>query len=329
MASRILGELDRDVANKIASKYDRKREIEAIEWIKSVVPREPASGDILRMLHSGVVLCKLVNAIVPGTIKSISTMNAPFKHRDNISNYIEALKSLGFNSVDLFDTSDLYEGKNVTFVIDNVLALRSFSEKRQMKHSVRPDNTPVRAATPVWTKPADYKAKSPTDTPPKQHPKTTTPKQQTSDYLSSQSTSVDEILGELDLDIRRKIECKYDTARELKALEWLSSIAMTPNKSHDLVISLKSGQILCKVLNRLFPGSIRKVNTSTMPFSQRENIANYLDACKSLGMHIVDLFDTQDLYEGKNKVAVIDHFYALSAFARRSSPQFKGPFIQK
>lgn len=91
--------------------------------------------------------------------------------------------------------------------------------------------------------------------------------------------------------------------------------------------SLKSGETLCALFNKLFPGSIANINHKKMAFFQRENISVYLEACKSQGMSLVDLFDTQDLFDKKNMVSVINHFFSLSSFAQKNSASFKGPHI--
>merc|ERR1712141_779315 len=73
-------------------------------------------------------------------------------------------------------------------------------------------------------------------------------------------------------------------------------------------------------------GSVKKINKNKMAFKQRENIVNYLDACKKLGMRDTDCFVSQDLFEGDNMVAVIDQIYALGALSRKTKG-FEGPYF--
>ena len=53
-----------------------------------------------------------------------------------------------------------------------------------------------------------------------------------------------------------------------------------------------------------------------MPFVQRENLVAYINACKAHGMRETDLFMSDDLYEGKNMVSVLDNICALGVLAR-------------
>ncbi|KAJ3199142.1 hypothetical protein HDU82_000693 [Entophlyctis luteolus] len=52
-----------------------------------------------------------------------------------------------------------------------------------------------------------------------------------------------------------------------------------------------------------------------MPFKQMENINFFLQAAEKLGVNKHELFQTVDLYEGKNMVQVVDSMYALSRCA--------------
>lgn len=43
--------------------------------------------------------------------------------------------------------------------------------------------------------------------------------------------------------------------------------------------ALRDGVLLCGLINVFSPGTIKRVNTSRMPFKQMENISNFLKAC--------------------------------------------------
>ena len=47
-----------------------------------------------QVLKSGVILCQLILKIKPGSCREPSKMNAPFKQRENIGNYLSACASV-------------------------------------------------------------------------------------------------------------------------------------------------------------------------------------------------------------------------------------------
>jgi len=129
----------------------------------------------------------------------------------------------------------------------------------------------------------------------------------------------------LDAEIKKKMDAKFDPQKAAQAQAWLETL--TGNKAHgSLQEFLKTGIILCQVLNVIKPNSIPKINSQATPFKERENIANYLQACKSLGMRDTDVFMTQDLYENANMGVVVDNIHALGAYSRKVG-SFKGPFL--
>ena len=65
---------------------------------------------------------------------------------------------------------------------------------------------------------------------------------------------------------------------------------------------LKSGQVLCRLINAIKPDTIKKIETSSMPFKQMENITAFLKSCRALGVADFDVFETLDLYEEKVNV---------------------------
>ncbi|KAI9106201.1 kinase-like domain-containing protein [Phlyctochytrium arcticum] len=89
------------------------------------------------------------------------------------------------------------------------------------------------------------------------------------------------------------------------AIEFLESTLEKKLPTADLHTSLRNGVLLCELINKLRPGSIRVVSTRDAPFLQMENITRFLDACKTLGLQGHELFQTVDLYENKDMQQVI------------------------
>lgn len=120
--------LDAELERKRLDKYDQGAEAEIRQWINTVTGKS-LSGSFAEALRSGVVLCELVNAIKPGSIKKINRMQQPFMMMENIDSYLKACKSLGMSEFDLFMTVDLYEAQNMNQVLQNLIALRRIAQK--------------------------------------------------------------------------------------------------------------------------------------------------------------------------------------------------------
>ena len=114
-------------------------------------------------------------------------------------------------------------------------------------------------------------------------------------------------------ELNKKKVAKYDPQLEAKVRKWMMDIVGKPisqgaNAFHE---SLKDGTYLCKLINKLKPGSVPKVNQSKRAFEMMENIGNFLSACEAYGVARTDLFQTVDLYEAQNMPLVINAIYAL------------------
>jgi len=125
----------------------------------------------------------------------------------------------------------------------------------------------------------------------------------------------------MDYELQKKMEAKWDPEKAKNAQNWVESLTKKkfPDTFHN---SLKSGVLLCDLINSIWPGSVKNISKMSMPFNQRENIVAYLAACKSKGMRETDLFVTQDLFEGDNLGVVVDNICALGVLANNSG--FKG-----
>ncbi|XP_071087334.1 myophilin-like [Haliotis cracherodii] len=134
----------------------------------------------------------------------------------------------------------------------------------------------------------------------------------------------------LTAEINKKINAKYDIEVEREAREWMETLLGNPlsDDSGDLGSDgmhavLKDGVLLCQVMNRLQPGSIKKINDSKMAFKQMENISKFLEAAERYGCSKTDMFQTVDLYEKTNMVQVINAVHALGRMAQKNG--FDGP----
>merc|ERR1711953_386243 len=117
--------LSRECAMKAQAKFIPERAKECMTWIEEVAGQK--LGDIkdqidfAEHLKDGVMLCSLINALQPGSVKKINTLKAPFK---------QACTNYGLKEQDLFQVNDLYENKNLYMVVDNLYALGGIAQKK-------------------------------------------------------------------------------------------------------------------------------------------------------------------------------------------------------
>ncbi|KAF2902791.1 hypothetical protein ILUMI_03399 [Ignelater luminosus] len=116
--------LERQVRAKLASKRDPQQDKEAQEWIETVLGAKFPPGQLYEdVLRDGTILCQLLNKLAPGSVPKINTSGGQFKFMENINNFQDALKKYGVNDVDVFQTVDLYEKKDIAQVTNTVFAL--------------------------------------------------------------------------------------------------------------------------------------------------------------------------------------------------------------
>ncbi|KAK9314386.1 calponin homology domain-containing protein [Lipomyces starkeyi] len=124
--------LDQDMAELRKSKYDAKSVAEAKAWIEGILGDDLGSEDLIDILKDGVILCRLVNIIVPSANLKYKTSRMPFVQMENISMFLRAAASLGLPQYDLFQTVDLYEAKDPAQVVQT---LYSFSRHANKQYS--------------------------------------------------------------------------------------------------------------------------------------------------------------------------------------------------
>jgi len=125
-----------ELAKRKAAKFDSDLASEAFAWMIDVLTPHVSDKDLEELnkevssekdvhspLKNGVLLCQLVNAIKPGSVKKINTGNMAFKQMENIGNFLAACENIGCQKVDLFQTVDLYESANIPQVVNGIFAL--------------------------------------------------------------------------------------------------------------------------------------------------------------------------------------------------------------
>jgi hypothetical protein len=115
--------LQREVKAKLLGKRDAQQEQEVREWIEAILGEKfPPSVDYVDMLHDGKVLCRVMNKLKPDTIK-INETGGQFKMMENINNFQKAIEAYGVPKLDVFQTGDLYEKKDISQVTMCLFAL--------------------------------------------------------------------------------------------------------------------------------------------------------------------------------------------------------------
>ena len=312
--------MDRELAAKALAKRDPVLEASAREWIEDTI-REKIEGETLQQaLKSGVVLCRLANAIEAGVCKAPSKMAVPFKQMENISNFIDACVKLGLPVHAAYPVAALYEDKDMSAVCAHLTSLHRVAQKRASERARAKD--PSTAAHAVAPKPAS------------------TEKQSTSEKQSTLSTStlflsqhVPELPKQSGASVAPPTKAEpvvaapappappsapsparsaapatptppappappapppstagpileadaraaARTEMETEARTWIEAVLGAPLDGDTLEAALRSGVALCRVLLVIAPGCCAKPSKLATPFKQMENIANYLHACE-------------------------------------------------
>jgi len=101
----------------------------------------------------------------------------------------------------------------------------------------------------------------------------------------------------LDGDLAAKKAAKYDPQVEADVVKWIEAVTGESKGGASAHEWLKSGQLLCRLANKITPGAVKTINTMATPFKERENITYFQKAMRDAGVPETQLFGTDDLYE--------------------------------
>jgi len=117
-----------------------------------------------------------------------------------------------------------------------------------------------------------------------------------------------------------KVNAKYSEEHAEEVLQWIQEVLKedfsTSGDADNFYELLKDGQRLCRLINTLKPGSVKKIQTSSMAFKCMENINGFVTGAKACGVSDTEAFQTVDLWERQNLNSVV---ICLQALGRKGS----------
>ncbi|CAF1797682.1 unnamed protein product [Brassica napus] len=138
---------DHDLDSRRAEEAASRR-YEAANWLRKMVgvvgakdlPAEPTEEGFRLGLRSGIILCKVLNKVHPGSVSKVVegpceavlvADGAPlsaFQYFENVRNFLVAIQDMGFPT---FEASDLEQGGKASRIVNCVLAIKSYDEWKQ------------------------------------------------------------------------------------------------------------------------------------------------------------------------------------------------------
>jgi len=99
--------------------------------------------------------------------------------------------------------------------------------------------------------------------------------------------------------------------------KWIETLLSIDLKVDDLSVSLRDGKVLCMLINKISPDSVKKIpSTTSQIFKMSQNVQTFLDACQKYGVQ--NLFLPSDLVRKANIEAVLVTLEDLAALAEKS-----------
>ncbi|KAJ8982252.1 hypothetical protein NQ317_018641 [Molorchus minor] len=119
---------------------------------------------------------------------------------------------------------------------------------------------------------------------------------------------------------------KRDKNLEADVLQWIFGCLGEPVPKGEFEDILRDGVVLCKLANKLAPGSVKKIQERGTNFQLMENIQRFQAAAKAYGLPQEEIFQTADLFERRNVAQVALSLFALGRITQKH-PEWNGPTL--
>ncbi|CAL4121691.1 unnamed protein product [Meganyctiphanes norvegica] len=111
---------------------------------------------------------------------------------------------------------------------------------------------------------------------------------------------------------------------EDEVMAWVEAVLGEKLPAGNFEDVFRDGVILCNLINKIAPDSVKKIQTSGGSFKLMENIQRYQQAVKKYGLPGEEIFQTADLFEKRNIPQVVLSVYALGRITQKH-PEYTGP----
>uniref|UniRef100_A0A1B6DKD5 Calponin n=1 Tax=Clastoptera arizonana TaxID=38151 RepID=A0A1B6DKD5_9HEMI len=112
--------------------------------------------------------------------------------------------------------------------------------------------------------------------------------------------------------------------QEQEVLQWIENVTGEKLPQRDYEDILKDGVVLCKLINKIAPNSVKKIQEKGTNFQLMENIQRFQAAIKKYGVPEEEIFQTADLFERRNIPQVTLCLYSLGRITQLH-PEYTGP----
>jgi len=114
----------------VLCKRDPAQESDVQKWIIAVLGEDVFQGvPYEEALKDGIILCRVMNTLSPGSIPKINTSGSNFKLMENVTRFQQAIINYGVHKADIFQTNDLSEKKDLANVTNTMFALGRAAQK--------------------------------------------------------------------------------------------------------------------------------------------------------------------------------------------------------
>jgi hypothetical protein len=101
-----------------------EQKTEILDWIEAVTGEKvPRDQPFEKVLKDGVILCNMMNKLIPGSVKRINKKGSNFQLMENHAAFQKGMKQFGVPDDEIFQTVDLFEARNVKQVVKSLGAL--------------------------------------------------------------------------------------------------------------------------------------------------------------------------------------------------------------
>lgn len=114
---------------------------------------------------------------------------------------------------------------------------------------------------------------------------------------------------------------------EQEVLNWIFAVLGEKVPSGNYEDILKDGVVLCKLANKMTPGSVKKIQERGTNFQLMENVQRFQAFAKKYGLPEEEIFQTADLFEKRNIPQVTLSLYSLARLVSAANLSFNFHFI--